>query len=78
MSVEKELLVCRKKIELLSDLIRKERDRIDSLERSHYRDMRDRWQFSKDTGHPVTGNVSPEESSELLIVSLCKRDRGDS
>ena len=76
MSVEKELLVCRKKIEVLSDLLRKEMDRIDVLERSYYRDMKDRWQFAKDLGHPVTGNITPKESSELLVINLCNRDRG--
>lgn len=77
MSVEKELLVCKKKLSILFDLLRQEQERLEFLERSHYRDMKDRWQFSKDFGHPVTGNVSTEQSAELLVMSLCNRDRGN-
>jgi hypothetical protein len=75
MDVKKELLVCKKKIEILSNMLKKEKERFDFIERSYYRDMKDKWQFSKDLGHPVTGGVTPEESAELLVMALCKRDR---
>ena len=77
MDMNKELVVCKKKLEILSDLLFKTREQVNFLERSMYRDMKDRWQFAKDLGHPVTGNITPDESSELLVMSLCGRDRGN-
>lgn len=75
MSVEKELLGCKKKLSIIFDLLSKEQERLDFLERSHYRDMRDRWSYAKD--HPVTGSVTPQETAELLVINLCNRDRGN-
>jgi hypothetical protein len=71
----KRLKVLETKLSLLLDLASKIKDEVDFIRRSHYRDMKDKWQFSKDIGHPVTGDVTPEESAELLVMALCKRDR---
>jgi predicted nucleic acid-binding Zn-ribbon protein len=70
-------------IEFFKAKVREHNEEIKRLERKINRDMLDQWtyikdckQFAKDLSHPVTGNVTPEESSELLIINLCKRDRG--
>ena len=47
-----------------------------SLKASYYRDMADRWKFSKDNYHPVTGVVCVKEAEELLFEALAKRCRG--
>ena len=72
----KRLKVVEAKLRIARDLVVNLEREVDFLKESHYRDMRDKWQYAKDIGHPVTGRVSPEESAELLVMSLCNRDRG--
>jgi hypothetical protein len=79
-----ELIKSKHKINFALEIIYKEQEKInllinkiDSLERRHQRNLADWKQFAKDlSSHPVTGNITPNESAELLVMSLCKRDAG--
>lgn len=63
-------------IDFFKAKVREYNEEIKRLERKINRDMLDQWTYIKDLKHPVTGNVTPQESSELLIKNLCKRDGG--
>lgn len=73
------VLVLEKKLDVLLDLVNKTKheikDELDFLRRSHYRDMKDRYQFSKDLGHPVTGDVKPND--DLLFNVFYYNEWGD-
>jgi hypothetical protein len=80
--IRKELLLFKHKINFALDILYKEQEKInllinkiECLERGHQRNLADWKQFSKDLNHPITGNVTPKEGSELLILNLIKRDR---
>lgn len=46
------------------------------LKRSYYRDMRDKWQFSKDIGHPVNGTLHPLEAEQIFFEQVACKCRG--
>lgn len=75
----KRLCVLEKKLDLALDLVTKTKheikEELDFLRRSHYRDMKDRWQFNKDIGHPVTGIHKP--SDQLLFDVFYYEDDKD-
>lgn len=71
----KRLSVLEAKCKLYEDLIGKLKQEIVFIKNSHYRDIKDRWQYLKDLNHPVTGNLSPDDL--LLFNVFNKNTRGD-